>query len=74
MKLLKSLSCLCLIWGLLVILTGCPQISDTAENPKPLGMVNYTYFDTVSFYYCYSGDSQDVFEARTEIVSSLLWE
>ena len=74
MKLLKSLSCLCLIWGLLVILTGCPQISDTAENPKPLGMVNYTYFDTVSFYYCYSGDSQDVFEARTEIVSFLLWE
>lgn len=74
MKLLKSLSCLCLIWGLLVILTGCPQISDTAENPKPLGMVNYTFFDTVSFYYCYSGDPQELFEERTEMVSAVLWD
>lgn len=74
MKFLKSLSCLCLIWGLLVILTGCPQISDKTENPKQLGMVNYTFFDTVSFYYCYSGDAQEVFEERTDKVSSILWE
>lgn len=74
MKFLKSLSCLCLIWGLLVILTGCPQISDKAENPKPLGKVYFTYFDTVSYIYCYSGDSEEVFDQRTAMVSELLWE
>ena len=74
MKRLKSLSCLCLIWGLLVVLTGCPQISDKAENPKPLGKMYFTYFDTVSNIYCYSGDSADVFDSRTEMVSTTLWE
>ena len=74
MKFLKSLSCLCLIWGLLVILTGCPQISDVTENPKPLGKVYFTYFDTVSYIYSYSGDTTEVFDQRTEMVTDILWE
>lgn len=77
MKFLKSLSCMCLIWGLLVILTGCPQISDNTETTgtqKPLGKVYFTYFDTVSYIYCYSGDSSELFDQRTELASSILWE
>lgn len=74
MKFLKSLSCLCLIWGLLVIMTGCPQISETAESSKPKGKVYFTYFDTVSYIYSYAGDSQEQFDQRTELASNLLWE
>ncbi len=71
MKIIRSLSCLCLIWGLLVILTGCPQTADKAE---PLGKVYFTYFDTVSYIYSYAGDSEELFDSRTAEAAKILEE
>ena len=74
MKLFKSLISLCTIIGLLVILTGCPTVAKREENKNPLGMVNFTYFDTVSYVYSYAGDSQEVFEANVNSVFEILGE
>lgn len=71
MKIFKSLSCLCLIWGLLVFMTGCPQ---TAHTTEPLGKVYFTYFDTVSYIYSYAGDSQEIFDENTAIAAQILEE
>ena len=71
MKLFKSLSCLCVVLGLLVTLTGCPE---SAHKAEPKGMVYFSYFDTVSYVYSYAGDSQKEFEARCEGVSAILEE
>ena len=71
MKILKSLSCLCLIWGLLVFMTGCPQSAPTTGTP---GKVYYTFFDTVSYIYNYAGDSQEVFDERSTAAASILEE
>lgn len=71
MKILKSISCLCLIWGLLVFMTGCPQ---TADKTEPLGKVYFTYFDTVSYIYSYAGDSQEEFDANTALAAGILEE
>ncbi len=71
MKIIRSLSCLCLIWGLLVILTGCPQTADKAE---PRGKVYYTFFDTVSYIYSYAGDSQEEFDENTAVAAKILEE
>ena len=71
MKILRSISCLCLIWGLLVILTGCPQ---SAPKTEPLGKVYYTFFDTVSYIYNYAGDSQEVFDEKSASVANILEE
>ena len=74
MKLFKSLISLCTIIGLLVILTGCPSTANREDSKKPLGMVNFTYFDTVSYVYSYAGDSQEVFEANVNSVFEILGE
>lgn len=37
-------------------------------------MVNFTYFDTVSYVYSYAGDSQEVFEANVNSVFEILGE
>ncbi len=71
MKIIRSLSCLCLIWGLLVILTGCPQTADKAE---PLGKVYFTYFDTVSYIYNYAGDSEEEFDVLSAEAAAVLEE
>ena len=71
MKVFKSLTCLCAVLGLLVVLAGCPN-SAIKEDPK--GMVYYTFFDTVSYIYSYAGDSQENFEANCEGVSAILEE
>ena len=71
MKHFKSLSCLCVILGLLVILTGCPE---TAHTATPQGMMNFSFFNTVSYFYSYAGDSKADFEANCQGVSSILEE
>ena len=71
MKILKSISCLCLIWGLLVVSTGCPQ---SAPKTEPLGKVYYTFFDTVSYIYNYAGDSQEVFDEKALSAATILEE
>ena len=71
MKLLKSILCLCVVSGLLVIMTGCPK---TAIKADPKGMVYYTFFDTVSYIYDYAGDSQVAFEQKCSAVSAVLDE
>ena len=85
MKIFKSLSCLCVVLGLLVVLTGCPSTANkedfingsesssmiTQTKPTdPKGMVNFTFFDTVSYVYSYAGDTNEVFEAKVNGV----WE
>jgi len=69
LKLFKSLSCLYVVLGLLVFLTGCPK---TANKAQPQGMVYYNFFDTVSFIYSYAGDTPEVFEANCEKTSQIL--
>ena len=69
MKRFKSLSCLCVVLGLLVFMTGCPK---TANKAQPKGMVYYNFFDTVSNIYSYAGDSDEMFETNCEAVSAIL--
>ncbi len=69
MKILRSITCLCLIWGLLVFLTGCPQ---TADTTGVRGMPYFTYFDTVSYIYTYAGDSDEVFGENCETAAKIL--
>lgn len=69
MKLIKFLPCLCLVLGLLVILTGCPE---TAHKAEPRGMVYFTYFDTVSYIYSYAGDSEADFTKNCDEVAAIL--
>lgn len=71
MRTFKFLSSLCVVLGLLVVLTGCPK---TANKAEPKGMVYFTYFDTVSYIYSYAEDSQKEFEARCGAVSEILGE
>ena len=71
MKRFKSLTCLCMILGLLVVLTGCPKTTNKAD---PKGMMYFSYFDTVSYIYSYAEDSQEDFEARCEGASAILGE
>ena len=71
MKLFKSLFCLAAILGLLVVLTGCPK---TAIKADPKGMVYFSYFDTVSYIYCYSDDSNEEFSKKCSEASAILGE
>ncbi len=71
MKIFKSLTCLCAVLGLLVVLTGCPN---SAIKQEPQGMVYYTFFDTVSYIYSYANDSEADFEANCDAVSDILEE
>lgn len=71
MKIFKSISCLCLVVGLLVFMTGCPSTSNTG-NPKPRGLMQFNYFDTVSYVYTYAGDSDEAFEKNAEEVFGIL--
>lgn len=57
--------------GLLVFLTGCPK---TRDKGKPLAMVYYSYFDTVSYIYSYAGDSDAVFSENAALASEVLEE
>lgn len=82
MKLFKTLSCLCVVLGLLVTMTGCPEIAHTDEpttssntsKNEPKGMMYFNFFDTVSYIYSYANDSQETFEARCKGVSDILGE
>ena len=74
MKLFKSLISLCAIMGLLVFLTGCPTVANREDSKKPLGMANFTYFDTVSNVYSYAGDSEEEFAENANKVFEILGE
>ena len=69
MKILKTLPCLCLVLGLLVVLTGCPE---TAHKAEPRGMAYFTFFDTVSYIYSYAGDSEADFTENCDEVAALI--
>ena len=71
LKLFKSLSCLFVVLGLLVFMTGCPK---TADKAQPQGMVYYAYFDTVSYVYSYAGDSKEDFAKNCAEVEKVLEE
>lgn len=63
-----------MILGLLVILTGCPETANEAKKIEPKGMVNFTFFDTVSYVYCYADNTNEVFEERANGVWDVLNE
>ena len=71
MKIFKSISCLCLVVGLLVFMTGCPSTTDKG-NPETRAMYNFAYFDTVSQVITYAGDSDEAFEKNAEEVFGIL--
>ena len=60
---------LCLL--LLTALVGC---AEEEQKNEPLGMVYFTYFDTVSYVYSYAGDPVELFEERSTGVSRILQE
>ncbi len=78
MKIFKSLLSLCAVLGLLVTLTGCPNSAHMEEQASakidPKGMVYYTFFNTVSYIYSYTDDSNEEFEQNCEEVSAILEE
>ena len=75
MKVLRFLSCLCVILGLPVFLTGCPNSAHEAKpENEPKGMMYFSYFDTVSYIHSYAGDSQEEFEAKCNEVAAILGE
>ena len=75
MKIFKSLTCLCAVLGLLVVLTGCPNSAHKdEENKEPKGQVNFTFFDTVSYIYSYAADPQEEFDANCEGAFAVLGE
>jgi thiamine biosynthesis lipoprotein len=63
-----------MVLGLLVILTGCPETAKEAKNIEPKGMVNFTFFNTVSYVYCYADNTNEVFEERCNAVWDILKE
>lgn len=74
MRIFRSLSCLCVILGLLVVLTGCPETADTGKTPETQGKMYFSYFDTVSYIYSYAGDSEEQFNENCDGVSAMLEE
>ena len=71
MKLFKSISCLCLVVGLLVFMTGCPSTTDKASK-QPRVAYDFACFDTVSQVMTYAGDSDEVFEKNYGEVFEIL--
>ena len=59
-----------------MVLAGCPSNLGTNKNedPKSLGWQSYSYFDTISKIFSYSGDSSEVFQANIKKVSDLFSE
>ncbi len=74
MKVFKSLICLSVVLGLLVFFTGCPETANMGDKIEPKGQVNFAFFDTVSYVYCYADDSQETFDARCKTVWETLGE
>ena len=69
---------LCALFLLLcsfVVMTGCrKEQKQEAKSVEAKGKVYFTYFDTVSYIYDYSGDSAERFDDRSAEVSHLLEE
>ena len=71
MKRIKSVLALCLALVLALPLAGCFGKPDKIE---PKGKSYFTYFDTVSYVFDYSGDSAERFDDRSAEVSGILEE
>ena len=71
MKRIKSVFALCLALVLALPLAGCFGKPDKTE---PKGKSYFTYFDTVSYVFDYSGDSAERFDDRSAEVSGILEE
>ena len=71
MKYYRSVLALCLALALALPLAGC---SGRSEKTEPRGKSYFTYFDTVSYVFDYSGDSAERFENRSAEVARILEE
>ena len=67
-----------LMLGLLLIvtLTGCRKNTQTSSQSatkiEPRGKAYFSFFDTVSYVYSYVGDSDELFNERTDAVADIL--
>ncbi len=69
-----------LMLGLLLLatLTGCNKTTQTSSQSatkiEPRGKAYFEFFDTVSYIYSYVGDSDELFNDRTDKVADILAE
>ena len=63
---------------LLALLCGCSKVSQTSSpnetKIEPRGKAYFSFFDTVTYVYSYAGDSDELFNERTEGVADILDE
>ena len=71
MKSIRAGLAVCLALALSLLMAGCAGEADKAE---PRGKSYFTYFDTVSYVFDYSGDSAERFDNRSAEVSGILEE
>ena len=74
-------SCAIVLLLSLLLLSACaastedsPAATAQPQTIEPKGKVYYTYFDTVSYVYDYTGDSAERFDDRSAEVSHILME
>jgi thiamine biosynthesis lipoprotein len=73
-KIIKKIFCLFIILGQLVILTGCLNTLPEENKNKPLQIMYFSYFDTVSNIYTYAGDGAERFQENCDEISKMLEE
>ena len=66
-------ACLCIL-AICLSLAGCGTEVQQSKAVEPKGKVYFSYFDTVSYIYDYSGDSAERFDDRSADVSHILEE
>ena len=69
----KPTALICIL-VLCTILTSCGAKEQQNVKIEPKGKVYFSYFDTVSYIYDYSGDSAERFDDRSADVSHILEE
>lgn len=67
----RTVAFICLL-AVLSGIAGCAVTEQPASSPQ--GVVNFTFFDTVSYIYSYAGDTAEEFNARSAAVSDILME
>ena len=70
----KTLAVFLCILAVCMSLMGCGAESQQTKAIEPKGKVYFSYFDTVSYIYDYSGDSAERFDDRSADVSHILEE
>ena len=70
----KTLTAFLCLLAVCLALGGCGTKVQQSKTVEPKGKVYFSYFDTVSYIYDYSGDSAERFDDRSAEVSHILEE